>query len=293
MPIVIGAVAPHGFPIIPELSDDAEGGLATREAMLTMGRRFKEAELDAIFVTGPHGIRVNGAISLADCGRAAGTLNFEGRSIEMNFPLDLELTNTIAERARGHGIPVASVGYGGSNPRQSVLPADWGIMTPLWFAGHDSSVTGGGYVLAGLLGRLPETETGPPAIIANPSRMIPKQANIDFGRVVAEVAQADSRRIGFIASCDWAHRHDPNGPNGFHPDAKRMDDTVVEAIRANAILSLLDLDDQFISNAAIDGLWQLLMLGGAQQVVPMDVEFLSYEAPTYYGMIVATYAPRG
>lgn len=293
MPIVVGAVAPHGFPIIPELSDDAEGGLATRAAMLEMGRRFKEAELDAIFVTGPHGIRVNGFISLADCGRAAGTLSFEGRSIEMNFPLDLELTGAIIERASAQGIPVAGVGYGGSNPSQSVLPADWGVMTPLWFAGHDTSVAGGGYVLAGLLGGQPETETGPPAVIANPSRRLPRQANVDFGRVVAEVAQADSRRIGFIASCDWAHRHDPNGPNGFHPDAKRMDDLVVEAIKANDILSLLELDDQFISNAAIDGLWQLLMLAGAQQVVPMDVEFLSYEAPTYYGMIVATYAPRG
>jgi aromatic ring-opening dioxygenase LigB subunit len=293
MPIVIGAVAPHGFPIIPELSDDADGALTTRAAMQTMGRRFKEADLDAIFIVGPHGIRVNGAISLADCGRAAGTLNFHDRSIEMNFSLDLELTDAIAERARAQGIPVASVGYGGSNPRQSVLPADWGIMTPLWFAGHDTNVVGGGYVLAGLLGGLPAGETGPPAIIANPSRMLPKQVNVDFGRIVAEVAQADNRRIGFIASCDWAHRHDPNGPNGFHPDAKRMDDMVVQAIKDNEPARLIELDDEFISNAAIDGLWQLLMLAGAMEVVPMDVDFLSYEAPTYYGMIVATYAPRG
>ena len=31
------------------------------------------------------------------------------------------------------------------------------------------------------------------------------------------------------------------------------------------------------------------MLAGALEVVPMEVDFLSYEAPTYYGMIVATY----
>ena len=28
MPIVIAAVAPHGFPLIPDISDDADGGLA-------------------------------------------------------------------------------------------------------------------------------------------------------------------------------------------------------------------------------------------------------------------------
>src|SRR5690606_15633894 len=194
MPLVIGAVAPHGFPIIPELSDDADGALTTREAMLEMGRRFKAAELDAIFVSGPHGIRVNGAISLADVARAAGTLTWEDRKIEMNFPVDLELTDEIYELATEKGIPVAGVGYGGSNRNQSVLPADWGIMTPLWFAGHDTNVVGGGYVLAGLLGGVPEEPTGPPAIIANPSRMIPREYNVEFGKVVAEVAQASERR---------------------------------------------------------------------------------------------------
>jgi aromatic ring-opening dioxygenase LigB subunit len=209
----------------------------------------------------------------------------------MNFPVDLDLTDAIFEAATARGVPVAGVGYGGSNRNQSVLPADWGVMTPLWFAGHDTNVVGGGYVLAGLLGGVPEEPTGPPAIIANPSRMIPRRHNVEFGRAVAEVAQASDKRVGFIASCDWAHRHDPDGPNGFHPDAPRMDAEVSDAIKRNDILSLIDLDDEYIHNAAIDGLWQLLMLAGAQQVVPMDVDFLSYEAPSYYGMIVACYAP--
>ena len=71
-----------------------------------------------------------------------------------------------------------------------------------------------------------------------------------------------------------------------------MDEMVVQAIKDNDIMRLIDLDDEFIGNAAIDGLWQLLMLEGAMQVVPMEVDFLSYEAPTYYGMIVATYKPK-
>lgn len=293
MPLVVGAVAPHGFPIIPELSDDADGAMKTRESMLEMGRRFKEADLDAIFISGPHGIRVNGFISIADVARAAGTLTWGDNAIEMNFPVDLDLTDAIFEAATAAGIPVAGVGYGGSNRNQSVLPADWGVMTPLWFAGHDRSVTGKGYVLAGLLDGLPEEETGPPAIIVNPSRRLPRQANVDFGRVVAEVLEASDKRVGFIASCDWAHRHDANHPNGFHPDAPRLDAEVTQAIKDNDLLPLIDLDDEYVNNAAIDGLWQLLMLAGAMQVVPMDVDFLSYEAPSYYGMIVATYARSG
>lgn len=293
MPLVIGAVAPHGFPIIPEISDDAEGALKTREAMLEMGRRFKGAELDAIFIAGPHGIRVNGHISLAEVRRAAGTLRLGDKTIEMNMPVDGDLTDQIHDAAVAKGVPVAMVGYGGSTREGSVLPADWGVMTPLWFAGHDTNVVGAGHPLADLFNQLPEEETGPPVVIANMARSAPRQANIDFGKAVAEVAQASEKRIGFIASCDWAHRHDPDGPNGFHPDAARMDAEVVEAIKANDLLRLFDLDDEYIQNAAIDGLWQSLMLGGALEVVPMDVDFLSYEAPSYYGMIVATWQPAG
>ncbi len=66
---------------------------------------------------------------------------------------------------------------------------------------------------------------------------------------------------------------------------------VVGAVRDNDLQRLMDLDETLANEAAIDGLWQALMLAGAQQVVPLAVELLSYEAPTYYGMLVAAYSP--
>src|SRR5689334_1829346 len=148
MPLVIGAVAPHGFPIIPDISVDAEGALRTREAMLELGRRFAAAAPDVVVISGPHGVRVNGCVSIADVGRAAGTLRWQDRVVEMNVPVDMEFTQAIAERARAKGVPLAEVGYAASNPAASVLPLDWGIMTPLWFAGHDRNLPGHGTVLA-------------------------------------------------------------------------------------------------------------------------------------------------
>jgi aromatic ring-opening dioxygenase LigB subunit len=70
-----------------------------------------------------------------------------------------------------------------------------------------------------------------------------------------------------------------------------MDALVVRAIQDDQIMHLIDLDDVFIRNAAIDGLWQLLMLEGAKQITPLSVDFLSYEAPSYFSMIVALYHP--
>jgi aromatic ring-opening dioxygenase LigB subunit len=287
MPLVFAAVAPHGFPIIPELSDDAEGALATRTAMEELGRRSVAAGVEALVIAGPHGVRVNGAICLADTARAAGTLAWQGRHVELNVPVDGPLTDAIAARARELGIPIALAGYGGNRRDQSVLPLDWGILTPLWFLGHNQNMRGHGDVLADP----PAADIGPPAMIVTPSRSLPRESLVDFGRVVAEVSAAEPRRIGFIASCDWGHAHAASGPYGFHPESAAVDAEVVAAVQANDLMRLIDLDERRARDAAIDGLWQALMLGGALDVTPMDVEFLSYEAPTYYGMLVAVWAP--
>jgi aromatic ring-opening dioxygenase LigB subunit len=60
-------------------------------------------------------------------------------------------------------------------------------------------------------------------------------------------------------------------------------------VQANDLMRLIELDEGRARDAAIDGLWQALMLAGALDAVPMDVELLSYEAPTYYGMLVAVW----
>jgi aromatic ring-opening dioxygenase LigB subunit len=285
MPLVFAAIAPHGFPIIPDLSDDAEGALATRAAMEELGRRAAAAGIEALVIAGPHGVRVDGAVSLADTARAAGRLSWQEREVELNVPVDAPLTDAIAATARARGIPIAMVGYAGNRRDQSVLPLDWGMLTPLWFLGHGRNMPGHGDVLADP----PAADIGPPAVVITPSRSVPRATLVDFGRAVAETAARDPRRIGFIASCDWGHAHRADGPYGFHPESALVDAEVVAAVQANDLMRLIDLDEGRARDAAIDGLWQTLMLGGALDVTPMNVELLSYEAPTYYGMLVAVW----
>jgi aromatic ring-opening dioxygenase LigB subunit len=287
VPLVFAAIAPHGFPIIPELSDDAEGALATRAAMQELGRRCAAARVEAIVVAGPHGVRVDGAICLADVARAAGVLHWGGRTVEINVPVDGALTERIATVARERGVPIALAAFAGNRRSQSVLPLDWGIIVPLWFLGHDRNLVGKGDVLA----EPPDEDRGPPVVIATPSRSLPRETMLAFGRAVASAADAGDRRVAFVASCDWAHTHRADGPYGFHPAAAEVDAQVVAAVRDGDLGRLLALDEQAAADAAIDGLWQALMLAGALEVVPMRHELLSYEAPRYYGMLVAAYEP--
>jgi aromatic ring-opening dioxygenase LigB subunit len=207
--------------------------------------------------------------------------------VELNVPVDGSLTDAIAATARAQNVAIAKVGYAGNRRDQSVLPLDWGVLTPLWFLGHGRNMPGHGDVLADP----PAADIGPPAVIVTPSRGVPRATLVDFGRVVAETAANDPRRIGFVASCDWGHAHRADGPYGFHPESAAVDAEVVVAVAANDLLRLIDLDESRAQDAAIDGLWQALILAGALEAVPMNVELLSYEAPTYYGMLVAVWAP--
>jgi aromatic ring-opening dioxygenase LigB subunit len=230
-------------------------------------------------------VRVDGFVALANAGRAAGTLAWHDRSVEMNVPIDLALTDAIASAAREADIPVVLTGFAGNRRDQAVLPLDWGMLTPLWFMGHDRNEPGSGNVLA----PAPDVESGPPVVLVSPSRALPRETLVAFGRAIADAAAADGRRIAFIASCDWGHTHRDDGPYGFHPSAAEVDAMVVDAIERNALEDMQSITDQQAATAAIDGLWQTLMLQGVLERVPMQGELLSYEAPSYYGMLVATW----
>lgn len=287
MALVFACITPHGFSLIPAVSDDAEGGLTTRAALEEIGRRGAAARPDVIVIATPHGFRVEGTICLAAVGRAAGTLNWGGRTLEMNVPVDAAMTDAIAEAAQARGVPIALGGYAGNARHQSAIPMDWGVMVPAWFLGHNTNMVGFGSVLS----KTPET-TAPPIVIATPSRSLPRESMVEFGTAIAEAAENDGRRVIFVASCDWSHTHQESGPYGFHPAAKEVDRIVVDALKRNDPGSLITLPDEKVRAASIDGLWQTLMLAGAMKHTPMRGEVLSYEAPTYYGMIVAAYQPE-
>jgi aromatic ring-opening dioxygenase LigB subunit len=285
--LVFACVAPHGFPIIPDLSDDAEGALATRAAMEELGRRCAAAQPEVLVIATPHGTRVDNTICLAAAARAAGTLHWHGRHVEMNIPLDAALTDTIAEAARAQLVPIALASFAGNRRDQSAVYLDWGTITPLWFLGYGRNMAGHGDVLA----PPPEHDAGPTVVIAAPSRLLPRESMVAFGRAIADAAARDGRRVAFVASCDWGHTHRADGPYGYHPAAAEVDALVVEALRANDPGRLIDLPAEQVQNAAIDGLWQTLMLAGALELSPMRGEVLCYEAPSYYGMLVAAWTP--
>jgi len=126
-------------------------------------------------------------------------------------------------------------------------------------------------------------------LIVTPSRGIPLRQNFEFGRVIARVAEATKRKIAFVASADQAHAHSKDGPYGFSKAAAEYDRRVIDSIKRGRLHSILKFDLRFVEDAKPDSLWQMTMLAGVLDVVPMKGEVIAYDVPSYFGMICASY----
>jgi aromatic ring-opening dioxygenase LigB subunit len=271
VPLVFAAIAPHGSEIIPELTDDPDRMARTRAAMKELGRRCARAAPDTVIVLTPHAFfAAAGAIAAAATKSVAGVLG--GRPparISAVFETDLELLGAIAGAARAQQVPLTPFVLEAKN---APLPLDWGALVPLWFVAHP-------------------LRPRPRVVVLAPDRSLPRETLVRSGVAIARAAHASNRRVALIASCDQGHAHDPAGPYGYDPAARAHDEAMAAAVAADDLGRLLDWDEAFLEAAKVDAYWQTLMLMGALGHTPMTPALLSYEAPTYFGMLVAAYHP--
>lgn len=274
--LVFACIAPHGSMIIPLLREkEAEKALATRAAMEELGRRMAAARPDTVVLVTPHGHRVDGYFSLLNNQRVRGELggagNGSGNSLAVEFDVDKELNEAIIEEARSLEVPVTRIGYIVADDPSFSQPLDWGATVPLWF-----------------MGALFQPQ--PRVVIACPDRwQMPWELFPAFGRAIRQAAEATGRRVALIASADMGHAHDPNGPYGFNPASAEFDAATIEAVQAEDLGRLLSFDQAWHKRAATDAYGQILNLHGAIEGLQFHPELLSYEVPTYFGMMCVAY----
>jgi aromatic ring-opening dioxygenase LigB subunit len=270
--IVFAAIAPHGAIAIPELCSDDERRLAaaTTAGLEELGRRFADAAPESVVVLTPHTAHVPGAIAVVVAGAHTGSLaGADGAAIELTCPCDRELALAVLGQLWLHEVPAVGLSFGGNDPSAAVMPMDWGTLIPLWFMG----------------GRAEEPA---PTVVVGPARDLSAADHARAGRAIAEAAAG--KRVALIASADHGHAHDPDGPYGFNPAAAEYDARMTKVVSENRLDTLLDIDPAFVDAAKADSWWQLLMLHGAVEGA-FEVELLSYEAPTYFGMLCAAFSP--
>ena len=272
MSLVFAAIAPHGSDIVPQVADDPAVMAQTRAAMQELGRRCAAARPETVVVLDPHGLMVSGAISLGATATAFGILGDpSGRHIQAGFECDLELAAAIEADSDRQSLPIARL-VGDKRKGEAILPLEWGALVPLWFTAH------------------PLTPR-PRIVVLAPDRALSRETLVRAGLAIAWAAERTGRRVALVASCDQGHAHHPGGPYGFDPASAEHDAEMIVAIAEDDLERILDWEESFLEEAKVDAYWQTIMLMGALGHTPMKPELLSYEAPTYFGMIVAAFAP--
>lgn len=236
--------------------------------MEELGRRFDQAKPEVAIVLTPHNIHVEGAMAVVTSGTVSGAL--EGHpDVALRLPTDRALALAIRDAISGAGIPVAGVSYGANDAAAATFPMDWAVLVPFWFMGGRSD---------------PPVRT----VVIAPARDLPYERHVAAGRAIERAVAASGKRVALIASCDHGHGHDANGPYGFTPKSREFDEQVVALIKKDDLGGLLRMDPTLPVEGKADSYWQMLMLHGALGGTWRG-EFLSYEAPTYFGMLCAAY----
>ncbi|MHB8958040.1 MAG: DODA-type extradiol aromatic ring-opening family dioxygenase [Candidatus Limnocylindrales bacterium] len=270
--IVFACIAPHGSLAIREASAPADAALATatQAAMAELGQRLEAAAPDVVVLVTPHGIHVQEHLAVVIAGTVAGALD-DAPAISLELQVDRELAAAVLRHLRAAGVPALGVSFGGNDARGATFPLDWGSLIPLWFLG----------------GRM---RPPVPVVLIAPARDLPAETHVTAGAAIARAVASLGRRAAFVASADQAHAHSADGPYGFDPAARVHDELIVGLLREGRLAAACDLDPSLIATALPDSWWQHLVLLGAigERWRP---RVLAYEAPTYYGMLVAAFDP--
>jgi len=276
--IEFACIAPHGSMIIPLLGErDAEKARTTRLAMEELGKRVAAVKPETIVVVTPHGHRIDQCFSLLHNKRVQGTLGPEpessGNSFTLSFEVDRQLNDAIFNEAHVLDVPVSRVYYAVDEDPNFSMPLDWGALVPLWFMGVPMNPL-------------------PQVVIACPDRnKLDWGLFAPFGLSLRKAAEKLHRRMVLIASADLGHAYDANGPYGYDMASEEFDTALLDAVKAQDLGRLLEFDLEWLKRAATDSYGQILNLYGAIDRLNFKCELLSYEVPTYFGMMCVAYEP--
>jgi len=250
MPVVYACIAPHsGHLLLPGLAPTPIP--QTRAAMRLIETDMQAARPETVVVLTPHGVYVQGKMSLGIAASCRGEL--DGTTV--SAPTDLALASLWAYRAAEQGIPIAPLA---DEDPEAPFPLDWGVVIPYALSASHIS---------------PQ----PALVVVCPARELSRAQLVDWGETLAQAADETGTRVAL------------NGPYGFTPLSAQYDNDMADAVRDDDLPRLLTWPGDYAEEALADSYWQTLPIIGVQKRVPLKGRFLSYEVDHYFGLICASY----
>lgn len=261
-PLVFVGIAPHPPVMVPEVGGEmALEVSASIEAMRDLAERVKACGAETVVLVSPHApLEERAFVAYGGPWLRGDFANFRAPQATVEAPLDDELLEAIEETAAAEGYSIV---------RLKAYDLDHGTAVPLYFLLRN-----------GWTGR----------VVALGYSFLSNQDHMRFGRCVTRAVEKVGRPAAFIASGDLSHRLIPSAPAGFHPEAYRFDEEVVEAIRAQAPERVINIDQGLRRLAGECGYRSMLVAFGVSANAEPAFEVLHYEAPFGVGYLVAQLA---
>jgi AmmeMemoRadiSam system protein B len=257
--IVFVGIAPHPPVMVPEVGGAmAEEVRASIEAMRDFAERIKASGAQTLVIVSPHApLEERAFVAYGGTVLRGDFANFRAPQATAAAPLDAALLDAVRETAAEEGYPVVNLG---------ARALDHGTAVPLYFLqrnGWTGSVVALGYCF------------------------LSEDDHVRFGACVRRAIEKTGRPAAFVASGDLSHRLMRGAPAGFHHEAHRFDEEVVEAVRENAPRRIMEIDPGLRRLAGECGYRSMLVALGVSSEGANACEVLNYEAPFGVGYLVA------
>lgn len=269
--VVFCGVAPHPPIVLPEVGQaEAAKVSMTYNAMEKLVVRAANSGAEVIVMISPHGSVFRDGIAINGSQLLAGDLRMFNSELEFEYNNDLELAKLIVDYAGSYGIVTVEIDDVLADQFGVTTKLDHGVLVPMYFfdkAGVD----------------LP--------MVSVSMSLLPFEELYTFGIALKKAVEASDKKVAIIASSDMSHRLIPEAPAGYSPQGKLFDQKIVELLKVNDFLGIINIDRKMADEAGECGLRSIIMMLGALDGQQVNTEVLSYEGPFGVGYMVAAFEP--
>ncbi|HBI34066.1 MAG TPA: AmmeMemoRadiSam system protein B [Candidatus Moranbacteria bacterium] len=257
--IVFSAIVPHPPTSIPSIgnADDLKLLEKTLNALESLRLGLEAADPDTIIIISPHAHLEPYAFVINSESELRGSLAQFGDDKVYNYKNNIEIADKIAYNClMNEGFP--------TKLRSGFL--DHGALIPLYHL----------------------TKNIKPKIVHLSFSLMNYERHYRYGEIIQKVLDnPKSPRVAVIASADLSHKLTPSSPAGFSPSAEAFDHSVIRFLGSGDLVSLMNMEEQTIQEAAECGLRSIVILLGILHEKKYNFELLSYEAPSGVGHLTA------
>jgi len=273
---IIGAyILPHGSMVLDlEKEGLPKEAIDLHNAMVEMAGEIEKLQPDIIFMTTPHSIALSNDFGIYLNKGGSGSAEWKGEykkyktSIEFDQEISQNLLDYLIDKETAiNGVVTFTA--------SADAPLRWGEVVPLWFLRNLTKQPK--YILLSQpLRRLEYAED-----------LIPE--TLTLGNDLRLFFDNLDKRVVILISADMGHTHHKEGPYGFHELAEQFDELMEKWAGKLDSKILIKKAAPMLTKALCCGYIGYVMLQGMIEHKNFTPKVISRSAPTYYGMMVASY----